>query len=262
MAAHMNGVLGELNNERQKRRRGPDAPVEPVKKAAPPPAKVSAVEAPACRVEVARIQASAPAAAAAAIVDGSVRRPDAVTVERLIDDDAGSEDGPQCRICLSSEVTEDNPFVSPCDCSGSQQFVHKECLERWQRVCLNGGSPERARVCGTCHAPYTLAPPPAQVALADADRGLQDFVQDYVSDMIFTGGRTAYMTIDEYGFMQEVTKRVIRGGACVIRGQRAPLPCRLAALGPARGTGVLDRRPGRDQQPRPGRKHTADGVRG
>ena len=76
-------------------------------------------------------------------------------------------------------------------------------------------------MCGTCGATYTLAPPPAQVALATADQELRAFIQSYVDDMIMTGGRVIQiggrMPLDDSAFMQGVAQRVVHGGACVVR---------------------------------------------
>ena len=39
---------------------------------------------------------------------------------------------PKCRICLSEETDKDNnPLISPCNCSGTVQFIHLECLKLW-----------------------------------------------------------------------------------------------------------------------------------
>ena len=39
---------------------------------------------------------------------------------------------PKCRICLSEEIDKDNnPFISPCNCSGTVQFIHLGCLKMW-----------------------------------------------------------------------------------------------------------------------------------
>lgn len=41
-----------------------------------------------------------------------------------------------CRICLSESAVNDdseNPFVSPCLCSGSMKFIHWNCLCKWMR---------------------------------------------------------------------------------------------------------------------------------
>jgi len=47
-----------------------------------------------------------------------------------IDDDSGNEI--ICRYCFSGE----GEFISPCKCSGSQKWVHRECLRKWQMSCL------------------------------------------------------------------------------------------------------------------------------
>lgn len=41
-----------------------------------------------------------------------------------------------CRICLSeSNINDsyDNPFMSPCKCSGSMKYIHWNCLCKWMR---------------------------------------------------------------------------------------------------------------------------------
>ena len=224
----MNNILADLHAERRARQGLPAEPPAPAAEEPPAPAvelPAPAVEAPAQDMDV--DEAVPPPANTDDAA--SVRSADAVVVERLIGGDAapalrvaGSDDDEaRCRFCLSSEATEGNPLVAPCNCAGSSQFVHKECLERWQRECLNNGNEERAEVCGTCRAPYTLAPPPAQVALAAADKGLRAFIQSYVNFMRLTGGRVIQlggrMPLDDYAFMQEVAQRVVHGGACVVR---------------------------------------------
>ena len=46
------------------------------------------------------------------------------------------EETPVCRICFDHKPS--SPFVSPCACKGSQQFVHIACLRRWQQCVLGG----------------------------------------------------------------------------------------------------------------------------
>lgn len=36
-----------------------------------------------------------------------------------------------CRFCLSSEATAENPLIAPCKCSGSVRLVHLDCLKQW-----------------------------------------------------------------------------------------------------------------------------------
>ena len=36
-----------------------------------------------------------------------------------------------CRICLGEEGSEEDPFISPCNCSGTMKFIHLGCLREW-----------------------------------------------------------------------------------------------------------------------------------
>lgn len=36
-----------------------------------------------------------------------------------------------CKICLTSDVEEGNPLISPCKCAGSMKFIHLQCLRHW-----------------------------------------------------------------------------------------------------------------------------------
>lgn len=33
-----------------------------------------------------------------------------------------------CRLCLNSMESEDNPKLSPCNCTGTMAYIHLECL--------------------------------------------------------------------------------------------------------------------------------------
>jgi hypothetical protein len=35
-----------------------------------------------------------------------------------------------CRICLGEEE-DDNPIISPCNCTGSVKFIHLNCIKEW-----------------------------------------------------------------------------------------------------------------------------------
>ena len=37
----------------------------------------------------------------------------------------------QCRFCLETDSDKNNPLISPCLCSGSVAFIHRNCLLRW-----------------------------------------------------------------------------------------------------------------------------------
>ena len=70
---------------------------------------------------------------------------------------------PQCRFCLESAPVED--LLSPCDCAGSAQYVHRACLRRWQSAtalaaCRSGREDEwRHRRCTACRAEFSVRPP-------------------------------------------------------------------------------------------------------
>jgi E3 ubiquitin-protein ligase DOA10 len=36
-----------------------------------------------------------------------------------------------CRICLSEDVTNTNPLISPCKCAGTMKMIHIDCLREW-----------------------------------------------------------------------------------------------------------------------------------
>lgn len=36
-----------------------------------------------------------------------------------------------CRICLSETFEADDPFISPCACSGTMKYIHGKCLQLW-----------------------------------------------------------------------------------------------------------------------------------
>ncbi|GAB2232517.1 hypothetical protein Drorol1_Dr00011554 [Drosera rotundifolia] len=66
------------------------------------------------------------------VVDGSEKRfGDGGEVEGS-DVEAGS--APCCRICLECDGEEDDQLISPCMCKGTQQFVHRSCLDHWRSV--------------------------------------------------------------------------------------------------------------------------------
>ena len=56
---------------------------------------------------------------------------------------------PFCRFCLEEE-TKSSKLISPCDCKGSQQFVHVNCLNRWQLLSLKNGCDRNGEVCSVC----------------------------------------------------------------------------------------------------------------
>ncbi|KAL3945378.1 MAG: hypothetical protein SGBAC_000511 [Bacillariaceae sp.] len=52
-----------------------------------------------------------------------------------------------------------NPFVSPCNCSGGQEWVHLRCFRRWQCQAASSNSTQSAsKICSVCRCAYLLPP--------------------------------------------------------------------------------------------------------
>lgn len=49
-------------------------------------------------------------------------------------DDLEAASDPCCRICLESDNEPEEDLISPCMCKGTQQFVHRYCLDHWRSV--------------------------------------------------------------------------------------------------------------------------------
>lgn len=81
--------------------------------------------------------------------------------------EGGDDSDSKCRICFDEEEEEDNKFISPCRCQGSQAFVHQKCLAQWQRsVQLHrpnhpeqDSAEQRHLICNVCRQPFDVAPP-------------------------------------------------------------------------------------------------------
>ncbi|KAJ6698845.1 RING/FYVE/PHD ZINC FINGER SUPERFAMILY PROTEIN [Salix purpurea] len=52
----------------------------------------------------------------------------------LNDDDIENVSVPCCRICLETDCESGDELISPCMCKGTQQFVHRSCLDHWRSV--------------------------------------------------------------------------------------------------------------------------------
>ena len=59
----------------------------------------------------------------------------------------------------STHPSVENPFISPCACSGSMAFVHYLCVEQW-RIRSKHPDASGGTHCETCKTPYSLPPPP------------------------------------------------------------------------------------------------------
>ena len=53
----------------------------------------------------------------------------------------------ECRICFEPE-TEDDPFLHPCACKGTSQYIHLSCLEKWRKSAENREARNKCMECG------------------------------------------------------------------------------------------------------------------
>ncbi|KAK3123321.1 hypothetical protein QOZ80_8AG0628590 [Eleusine coracana subsp. coracana] len=61
-------------------------------------------------------------------------RPATVTPLEIEDEEADGSSAACCRICLEAESEIGDELISPCMCKGTQQFVHRSCLDHWRSV--------------------------------------------------------------------------------------------------------------------------------
>ena len=59
----------------------------------------------------------------------------------------------QCRFCFTGR--ECGSLIAPCACDGSQRFVHRACLRRWQRVSFEARGVYET-CCRVCHEKYDV----------------------------------------------------------------------------------------------------------
>ena len=64
----------------------------------------------------------------------------------------------ECRICLCEDNNKE--LISPCRCSGSIEFVHRECLNKWRKtipyISLRDHT-TRVNCCEICHTDYIFS---------------------------------------------------------------------------------------------------------
>uniref|UniRef100_A0A804NHY6 RING-CH-type domain-containing protein n=1 Tax=Zea mays TaxID=4577 RepID=A0A804NHY6_MAIZE len=51
----------------------------------------------------------------------------------ITDEEIDAASAACCRICLESESEPGDVLISPCMCKGTQQFVHRSCLDHWRK---------------------------------------------------------------------------------------------------------------------------------
>lgn len=84
----------------------------------------------------------------------------ALAVELVASEDDRAA-GAICRICFEAG---DGLLIAPCKCTGSQKWVHVECVRRWQRSCTE---PRAAHYCSVCTSPFDLPPPEGVMPLIE-----------------------------------------------------------------------------------------------
>ncbi|CAH2305595.1 E3 ubiquitin- ligase MARCH7 [Pelobates cultripes] len=77
--------------------------------------------------------------------------------ESLLLEDSDEEEDDLCRICQTGMSTPNNPFIQPCKCSGSLQYVHQDCMKKWLEAKINSGSSlETITTCELCKEKLSL----------------------------------------------------------------------------------------------------------
>ncbi|CAL5006604.1 unnamed protein product [Urochloa decumbens] len=67
-------------------------------------------------------------------VELSAPQPATVTPQEIEDEEIDGSSAACCRICLEAESEIGDELISPCMCKGTQQFVHRSCLDHWRSV--------------------------------------------------------------------------------------------------------------------------------
>lgn len=72
-----------------------------------------------------------------------------------------------CRFCFGDENQED--LISPCGCTGTMEFVHKDCLSNWL---INNRGDKRYFQCNECKKDYKRLKPSGQDAIVDFEMSI------------------------------------------------------------------------------------------
>ncbi|XP_007888011.1 E3 ubiquitin-protein ligase MARCH7 [Callorhinchus milii] len=71
--------------------------------------------------------------------------------ESLLLEDSDEDEGDLCRICQIGTSSSSNPLIQPCNCNGSLQYVHQECVKKWLQSKINSGADLTAvTICELC----------------------------------------------------------------------------------------------------------------
>ena len=68
-----------------------------------------------------------------------------------------SDNANECRICFEPEKPDD-PFIHPCACKGTSQYIHTSCLNTWRRSAENREARNRCMECGETYIISRLHP--------------------------------------------------------------------------------------------------------
>uniref|UniRef100_A0A0E0LUI2 RING-CH-type domain-containing protein n=1 Tax=Oryza punctata TaxID=4537 RepID=A0A0E0LUI2_ORYPU len=61
-------------------------------------------------------------------------KPATVSTLEIEDEETDGSSAGCCRICLETDSELGDELISPCMCKGTQQFVHRSCLDHWRSV--------------------------------------------------------------------------------------------------------------------------------
>ncbi|XP_017616738.2 uncharacterized protein LOC108461404 [Gossypium arboreum] len=68
------------------------------------------------------------------LLGNQIDSPSPASSSEIRSEDIENGSAPCCRICLECDGEEDDELISPCMCKGTQQFVHRSCLDHWRSV--------------------------------------------------------------------------------------------------------------------------------
>ncbi|XP_019171071.1 PREDICTED: E3 ubiquitin-protein ligase MARCH8-like [Ipomoea nil] len=108
-----------------------------------------------------------------------------------------------CRICLETDCRQGDELIAPCLCKGTQEFIHRECLDHWRSVKEGFAFTH----CTTCKAAFRLEVKEVKFDIVTRIKHklfvVRDFFLHFVIAQILIAvlGGYAYM-MDYKGFIQ------------------------------------------------------------
>jgi len=58
-----------------------------------------------------------------------------------------------CRFCYEPKLSQTDPLITPCKCTGSVRYIHLQCLKQWRALTTN---PEFVKRCQLCLTNYRI----------------------------------------------------------------------------------------------------------